>query len=147
MSDFSRTNYYIPAVRPIYERLNILAETVLRVVTGILLVAHGFPKITDPMAMAGWVESLGFYPGVLWSPLLAATEFFGGLLLIAGFLTRPAALAAAIVLITTVWVHWVPMGEGFSGAEFSILWSAVLLFFVIRGGNAHSVDARIGRQF
>jgi len=27
------------------------------------------------------------------------------------------------------------------------LWAAILLFFVIRGGNRHSVDARIGKVF
>jgi len=27
------------------------------------------------------------------------------------------------------------------------LWAAILLFFVIRGGNRHSVDARIGKAF
>lgn len=147
MSEITGSNLYIPAVHRVYERFHTGAETLLRVVAGGLLVAHGSSKIVDPMGMAGWLESLGFYPGILWSPLLAVTEFFGGLLLIAGFLTRPAALAAAIVLMVTIWVHWVALEEGFSGAEFSILWSAVLLFFVIRGGNSHSVDARIGRQF
>lgn len=147
MSEISTSNLYVPAVRPIYERFHTAAETLLRVVAGGLLVVHGASKIVNPMGMAGWLDSMGFYPGALWSPLVAATEFFGGLLLIAGLFTRPAALAGAIVLLVTVWVHWVPMGEGFSGAEFSILWTAVLLFFVIRGANSHSVDARIGRQF
>ena len=51
------------------------------------------------------------------------------------------------MLLVTVWFHWVSMGQGFSGAEKSLLWSAMLLFFVIRGGNRHSVDARIGKAF
>jgi uncharacterized membrane protein YphA (DoxX/SURF4 family) len=37
--------------------------------------------------------------------------------------------------------------QGFSGAEKSLLWAAILLFFVIRGGNRQSVDARIGKAF
>ena len=36
---------------------------------------------------------------------------------------------------------------GYSGAEKSILWAAIFLFFAIRGGNRHAVDARIGKEF
>jgi putative oxidoreductase len=93
------------------------------------------------------VEGLGFYPGAFWSPLLAATEFFGGILIALGLLTRPAAFAGMIVLLVTVWFHWVTMGQGFSGAEKSLLWAAALAFFVVRGGNRHSIDARLGKAF
>ena len=137
----------LPALRPLYAGLSEFSETLLRVVAGLALVTHGFPKIMDPFGAAGMVEGLGFYPGTFWSPLLSATEFFGGILLAVGFLTRPAALAATIVLLVTVYFHWLVQGQGYSGAEKSIIWAAVTFFFVIRGGNRHSVDGRIGRQF
>ena len=122
-------------------------ETLLRVAAGLLLTVHGYGKILDPFAASGMVESLGFYPGAFWSPLLAVTEFFGGMLIAVGLLTRPAALAAAIVLAVTVYFHGAVQGEGLMGAEKSILWMLIMVFFVVRGANAHSVDARIGRQF
>lgn len=50
-------------------------------------------------------------------------------------------------LLVTVWFHWVTYGQGLSGAEKSLLWAAILLFFVIRGGNRHSVDAPIRKAF
>lgn len=137
----------IPALGGLYANLNQLAETILRVVAGGLLVGHGFGKITDPFGSVEMVESLGFYPGVLWSPLLAATEFFGGILLAIGLFTRPAALATTIVLAVTIYFHWVTHGQGLSGSEKSILWTAILFFFFIRGANNHSVDARIGKEF
>jgi putative oxidoreductase len=93
------------------------------------------------------VEGLGFYPGALWSLLLACTEFFGGIFIAIGFLTRPAAFAGLFVLLVTVWFHLITMGQGFSGAEKSLLWAAILLFFVIRGGNRHSIDARMDKAF
>ncbi|TIT61498.1 MAG: DoxX family protein, partial [Mesorhizobium sp.] len=127
--------------------LNNTAETVLRAVAGIFLAIHGSQKITDPFGATEMVEGLGFYPGAFWSPLLACTEFFGGILIAIGLLTRPAAFAGLIVLLVTVWFHWMSMGQGFSGAEKSLIWAAILLFFVIRGGNSQSVDARIGRAF
>ena len=123
------------------------AETLMRFVSGALLVTHGYGKILNPFGSVGMVEGLGFYPGVFWSPLLAATEFFGGIFLALGFLTRPAAIATTIVLLVTVYFHWIVQGQGISGAEKSILWAAITLFFAIRGANAHSVDAKIGKQF
>lgn len=137
----------VPAMGGLYSAAHDFAETLLRVVAGLALAVHGSAKITDPFGAAGMVESLGFHPGELWSLLLSCTEFFGGILIAAGLLTRPAAFAGMIVLLVTVWFHWITQGQGYMGAEKSILWAAILFFFVIRGANRHSVDARIGRQF
>ncbi|PSJ59098.1 DoxX family protein [Kumtagia ephedrae] len=143
----TRRRLIIPALGRLYGSLHDGAETLLRVVAGLALVTHGVPKIVNPFGAAGMVESLGFYPGVFWSPLLAAAEFFGGILIALGLLTRPASVAATIVLLVTVYVHWIVRAEGYSGAEKSILWAAIFIFFAIRGGNRHSVDARLGREF
>ncbi|MEO9340738.1 DoxX family protein [Mesorhizobium sp. SB112] len=142
-----RRRLFIPALGGLYSGLHEGAETLLRVIAGAALVVHGAPKIVNPFGAAGMVEGLGFYPGTFWAPLLAATEFFGGILIALGFLTRPAAFAGTFVLLVTVWFHWITLGEGYSGAEKSILWAAILFFFFIRGANRHSVDARIGKEF
>jgi putative oxidoreductase len=68
----------IPAFRGLDAAAHEGVETILRVVAGLALVTHGLGKIGDPFGAAGMVESLGFYPGVFWSPLLSFTEFFGG---------------------------------------------------------------------
>lgn len=147
MTDSTTRHLFIPALRGLYDSLDTAATTILRVVAGVALIAHGTPKIVDPFSRIGMVEGLGFYPGVFWAPLLAGTEFFGGILLLIGFLTRPAAFATLIVLLVTVWFHWITQGEGYAGAEKSILWAAILFFFVVRGANRHSVDAWIGKEF
>ena len=146
-TDNPRNGLIIPVLGRLYAALRDGAETVLRVVAGAFLAIHGSQKIINPFGAAEMAESLGFYPGALWSLLLACTEFFGGIFIAIGLLTRPAAIAGLFVLLVTVWFHWVTMGQGFSGAEKSLLWAAILLFFVIRGGNRHSVDARIGKAF
>ena len=145
--NWGRRRLFIPALDRVYRALHDIAETLLRVVAGGILFVHGLGKITDPFGAADMVEGLGFYPGALWSLLLACTEFFGGILIAIGLLTRPASFAAMIVVLVTVWFHWVTMGEGFAGAEKSLLWAAIFFFFATRGGNRHSVDARIGREF
>lgn len=143
----SRPRAILPALEKIYLPLDTFAETLLRVLCGVLLVTHGYGKIVNPFGAVGMVESLGFYPGVFWSPLLAATEFFGGILIAIGLLTRPAAFAAMIVLLVTVYFHGIVQGEGLGGAEKSILWAAILFFFAVRGANSQSVDAKLGKQF
>ncbi|AZV18393.1 DoxX family protein [Mesorhizobium sp. M7A.F.Ce.TU.012.03.2.1] len=145
--DNPRNALVIPVLGRLYAALHDGAETVLRVVAGGFFAIHGSQKITNPFGAAEMVEGLGFYPGALWSLLLACTEFFGGIFIAIGFLTRPAAFAGLFVLLVTVWFHWVTMDQGYSGAEKSLLWAAILLFFVIRGGNRHSVDARMGKAF
>lgn len=77
----------------------------LRVLTGALLVIEGWPKIQAPFAMAEFTEALGLYPGAFWSAALAGLQFFGGVLLILGLLTRPVALASALMLAVTLWFH------------------------------------------
>lgn len=143
----SRPRAILPALEKIYLPLDTFAETLLRVLCGVLLVTHGYGKIVNPFGAVGMVESLGFYPGVFWSPLLAATEFVGGILIAIGLLTRPAAFAATIVLLVTVYFHGIVQGEGLGGAEKSILWAAILFFFAVRGANSQSVDAKLGKQF
>ncbi|GHD16125.1 DoxX family protein [Tianweitania populi] len=137
----------IPALGGLYASAYEGAETLLRVIAGGFLVIHGFPKIMNPFGAAGMVESIGFYPPTFWALMLALGEFGGGLLLMIGLLTRPAAAVTTFILLVTVYFHWILQAQGFSGAEKSILWAAITLFFVIRGGNRHSVDAKIGREF
>lgn len=136
----------IPSLGTLYSRLAGPSTFLLRVVAGLALVTHGYGKILDPFRNVGMVEGLGFVPGVFWSPLLAATEFFGGILLALGLFTRPAALGAMIVLLVTVWFHWVVQAEGYRGAEKSILWAAMCFYFVVHGGRYLSVDQAMRRE-
>ena len=135
-----------PSLGRLYAALAPLSILLMRVVAGGMLVVHGWPKIQDPFKNVEMVEKLGFIPGTIWSPMLAGSEFFGGLLLAIGFLTRPAAVAATIVLLVTVWFHWIVQSQGFAGSEKSILWAAMTLYFVAHGGGPFSVDRALRRE-
>ncbi len=135
-----------PKLAPLYAALSPLSETWLRVICGIALMMHGWPKLMNPFGATGMVEGIGFYPGWLWSPALAITEFFGGLLLVLGLATRLAGAATTVVLLVTVYFHWVLRQEGYSGAELSLIWSAVTLYFAVHGAGRFSVDARLGKE-
>ena len=141
-----RPRLLVPALGRLYGPLANPAETLLRLVAGLTLVTHGWPKIQDPFGAAGMVAGLGFQPANLWSLLLSVTEFVGGLCIALGLLTRFWAAGGFVVLCTTTYFHWIVQNEGWQGAQFSVVWASIMLFFVIRGSNRHSLDALIGRQ-
>lgn len=136
----SETKPILPALVPVYSALEPVAHAAARIIAGVGLAIHGWPKIINPTGAAGMVESLGFAPPVFWSVLLSCTEFLTGIMLIVGFLTRPAAAAAAIILAVTVYAHWIAFGQGYDGAEKSILWLGLLIWIAVRGGGRYSLD-------
>ncbi|SFB83809.1 putative oxidoreductase [Polaromonas sp. OV174] len=143
----SSSRLIIPALGKLYDGLHDISFALLRVMAGVALAIHGWPKIQDPMKLVGMVESLGFAPGPLWAVLLAATEFIGGILLALGLLTRPAALATTIVLLVTVYFHWIVKSQGYDGAEKSLLWAAMTFLILVRGAGAHSIDRLLKKVF
>lgn len=131
-----RERLFLPFLAPFYRLFaQPLAWVGLRVLVGGLLVCEGLPKIMAPFAQSGFVEMLGFYPGWLWSPLLAAMQFFGGILIAAGLFTRPAALANAVMLAVTLWFHVTrPYGDAFlTEAGLELLRSQGAAFFTPDG--------------
>lgn len=105
----------IPALGGFYRAFaQPLAWVALRVAVGGVMILEGWPKMTAPMAMTGFVEGIGFYPGWFWSPFLAALQFVGGIAVVVGFFTRPVALASAVMLAITYWFHVAnPYGDAF----------------------------------
>ncbi|WP_289044134.1 DoxX family membrane protein [uncultured Aliiroseovarius sp.] len=111
----ARDGLYLPFLAPFY---NNFAQPVgwflFRLVIGGVLITYGWDKVVDPMALSGFVEGLGVSPGWLFSPLIAYTNFLGGLLIVLGLFTRPAALANAAMLLVTYWFHVThPFGDVF----------------------------------
>ncbi|GAB3454081.1 DoxX family protein [Insolitispirillum peregrinum] len=107
--DFSvpKESLVIPAFAGIYERIAQPAGWLLfRLVIGGWLLHEGWPKILNPMGQVQFVEMIGFHPGWLFSPMLAITQVAGGIAIILGLLTRPFALANAVMLFVTVWFHF-----------------------------------------
>jgi putative oxidoreductase len=70
----------------------------LRIPVGIIFMAHGSQKLFawfGGYGLAGtgqFFESIGLAPGVAMAFLAGSAEFFGGLFIILGLLTRPSAL-------------------------------------------------------
>ena len=96
---------------------------------------------------------MGFFTGVMHIPALfaflaIAAEFFGGLGLIFGFLTRIAAFGIFSNMVVAVamvhrhfgfFVNWTGAQKG-EGYEYHLLVLAITTFLMIRGAGAASVD-------
>ena len=147
------TRLYVPALGPIYEKLDPFVLPILRVGMGLILIPHGAQKLFGWFGGMGFerfvqlFSNLGYKPGALWVTLVALTEFVGGMLLVLGLFTRAAALALVIFMIVAV--HFTS-GKGFfwtaGGLEYSLLILLVGLVFLIRGGGDYSLDKKLGRQ-
>jgi putative oxidoreductase len=121
------------------DRLHPLGLLVLRVVLGIIMVSHGYQKVFGISKTMGVFHSLGL-PG--WTAYLSAVaEFGGGILLIAGLLTRLAALAIVIDMVIAIEkVHWKNGLRGPQGMEFPMALGAIAFALIFLGAGAISLD-------
>ena len=149
----SRRSSAVPALAPITDALSPLAEPLIRVTAGLLLVPHGAQKLFGWFGGYG-IEATGqfFYSKLGLPPSLAllagVIEFFGGLMLALGLATR--VVAALVVGLMAVAVTQVHLANGFFwtslGFEYPLFWGIVALAFVLRGGGRYSLDAAIGYE-
>jgi putative oxidoreductase len=128
---------------------------ILRVVIGLVLVAHGSQKLLGWFGGPGFggtigmLKSMGFKPAAFWALLGALGEFAGGLLLAFGFLTPLGAIAIfASMLMAVVKFHW---KSGFwsmkGGYEYALVLGIVALVLGISGPGSYSVDALLAINF
>lgn len=131
--------------------------TVLRGVLGIVFFAHGAQKMLGWFGGYGFSGTMGFFtkagiPAPL-AFLAICAEFFGGLGLMLGLLSRIAAFGIGVnMLVAIVAVHrhfgffanWsgTQKGEGF---EYHLLAIAMALAIIVRGAGALSLDRAIYR--
>lgn len=124
---------------------------ILRVPIGLILAAHGSQKLFAWFGGYGldgtgqWMASVGLNPGFAMALLAGSAEFFGGVALMLGLLTRPAAVINAVtMLVALFWVHW---GKGFfldtHGIEYALALLSANAALVFIGGGRYSLDALI----
>ncbi len=119
------------------------AAFLLRVSLGILFLAHGAMKlfIFTPAGTVEFFASLGLPPALAYLTMLA--ELGGGALLLAGVVTRWAALALVPLMLGTInfdhgasgWVFSNPGG----GWEFPAFWTVTLIVQALLGDGAFAL--------
>lgn len=130
-------------------QMTATGTALLRITLGIAALAHGLLKIFvfTLAGAAGFFESLGL-PGFL-AYVVTFAEVIGGVMLIAGFQTRAAALALIPVLLGATWAHagngWVFSSEG-GGWEYPLFWTLTLGAQALLGSSAYAVDDMVARK-
>ena len=127
--------------------------TLLRICLGLIFFAHGAQKMLGWFGGYGFSGTMGFFTKMMHIPapfavLAILAEFFGGLGLIVGALTRIAAFGIAInMVVATLMVHapngffmnWTGQQKG-EGFEYHLLAIAIAIVLMVRGAGAFSVD-------
>jgi putative oxidoreductase len=130
-------------------QMTATGTALLRITLGVAALAHGLLKIFvfTLAGAAGFFESLGL-PGFL-AYVVTFAEVIGGVMLIAGFQTRAAALALIPVLLGATWAHagngWVFSSEG-GGWEYPLFWTLTLGAQALLGSGAYAVDDMVARK-
>jgi len=140
----------------------------LRIMTGLLMIHHGseggtFPANFGTPEFQGFVDYImkpyfGFLPGSpeSWSAIHDYAEFYGGIFLALGFLTRPASLSLLVTMVSAVYFHLSAVGlQGFPLGHVSnysydfeepMLYALIFLTFWFNGAGPLSVDSIIYKQ-
>jgi putative oxidoreductase len=133
-------------------RLQPCALTMLRLVLGVAMLIHGWDKLIPAGGLhrthlLSGAEAFGRYVATLHLPywlgyVSVVTEFFGGLCLVLGLLTRFWALLIAgdlLVAIVKVDIH-----HGYTGSQYSLTLLVIALMLLVAGSGALSLDRRFG---
>ncbi len=125
---------------------------IVRIVLGVVLFAHGAQKLLGWFGGPGLGATLQTFRDQMRIPvalacLAIAAEFFGGLGLIVGLLTRIAALSIAITMAVALTYHskygfflnWFGNKPG-HGVEYHLVVIALAVVVLVKGAGAFSFD-------
>lgn len=124
------------------------APLALRIGAGIIFAAYGAQKLFAWFGGYGlegtgqWMASIGLEPGFLMALAAGSAEFFGGLLLIVGLFTRPAAIVLAFTMLMAIVTVHLPNGlfMANNGYAFGLALLVIAVSLAISGAGKLSLD-------
>lgn len=130
------------------------APLALRIGAGVIFTAYGAQKLFGWFGGYGlegtgqFMSSLGLEPGYLMALAAGSAEFFGGLLLIIGLLTRPTAIALSFtMLVAIVTVHLVNgLFMANNGYAFALSLMVISISLAVSGAGKLSVDNIVAKR-
>ncbi|MFS8636767.1 MAG: DoxX family protein [Gemmatimonadota bacterium] len=120
-----------------------VTHVILRIAAGLLFMQHGAQKLF------GWFGGMGGSGATaeLFSQMgfAGVLEFFGGLLIVIGLLTRPVALVLVLEMLVAYGMAHMPhaLAPIQNGGELALLYAVIFLYFATAGAGRASVDGLI----
>jgi len=126
-----------------------VVSTIMRVVLGILFLAHGISKFQMGLGnVEAWFGSMGV-PGFL-AYAAAALELVGGILLIAGLFTRYVSALFVIMLLVAIATMKLSVGllgnNQMPGYELDLSFMLVATYLIVAEPSPLSVDSLLLRN-
>jgi putative oxidoreductase len=124
---------------------------ILRLVLGIIFIAHGGQKVFGWWGGYGLEGTVGFMatlgvPKVL-AYIASFTEFFGGVAVLLGLLTRAGALGLAITMLVAIFKVHLPAGLfAPNGYELPLALAAIAAGLILTGPGKYSIDQILARR-
>jgi putative oxidoreductase len=149
-----RSRLIFPGLAGLYDSVAPYSYSIIRFIAGAIIVYHGYGKLFGG-AVQGVADrviaQLGVPTPLAWAYFLGLLEFFGGIALAIGLLTRPIALMLTIEFFFITFWWSLPHGYFFTspggGYEFPLVLFVLYVAIFFRGGGRLSVDKMIGKEF
>ncbi|HEX5656131.1 MAG TPA: DoxX family protein [Polyangiales bacterium] len=120
-----------------------IAVLLLRLITGVAFVVHGWPKIQNPLH---WMDAFPGHPPSFVQVLPAIAEFGGGLGLILGLLTPLCCAGIICTMLVATYTH-VAQGHPFVGQtgsyELALVYLTIAMSLILTGPGRYSLDNRL----
>ncbi|MBG9995716.1 DoxX family protein [Pseudoalteromonas sp. NZS127_1] len=131
-----------------------VAALILRVPVGLILAAHGAQKLFAWFGGYGlegtgqWMASIGLEPGYWLAMMAGSAEFFGGIALAIGLLTRPAAVVAGFTMLIAIFSVHISNGlfMANNGYEYALTLLVVTIVLAIQGAGSFSLDNVLAKK-
>lgn len=130
-----------------------VALVVLRVGLGLDFMAHGSQKLfsafggTGLSGTAGFFDSLGAHPGMLWAIVGAIVEFGGGIALVVGLFVRLAGIGLAVDMILAIALynagHGFFVAKGSDGWEINYVIALIAVALIVAGPGRFALAAMV----
>lgn len=120
-----------------FHRYSHLAPVPLRLVWGIIFIAHGLPKLLNSAGTAGFFGSIGVPMPAVSAIVIGLVEVVGGLCVLLGVQVRLAAAMLALTMIGAIALAKFPLGF-VGGWEFDLALLAGALSLMLSGAVARA---------
>jgi putative oxidoreductase len=140
-------NALIEWPRSVARHLAWLGPLFARIVTGWVFMGTGWGKLTHLPQVVENFTNWGIPAPQVFGPFVSGVEFFGGIFLLVGFLTRISAGALGVVMIVAIKAaQWADVDSltSFLGLE-EVMYLALFLWLAIAGAGRVSLDHLLER--